>query len=213
MKTNRSSEQVQKEIQRCKDVLENTTKLEIPRDEFEAKLHKTEDDFENLVTNIKYLKECCEFLEDMKKARQSGFVTIRGSMCRKITNKFTDRLRGRKFDGQLKFDHEQKSLTMNVDPSGSNFKRETKSLSGGEKSFSTVSLILSLWEAIHPPFRMLDEFDVFMDMMNRNKSVEMMLDYARNKRQFQYLFLTPLDTNNIKGADDVKVQRIMKNVG
>ena len=31
----------------------------------------------------------------------------------------------------------------------------------------SVSLILALWNAMTPPFRVLDEFDVFMDALNR----------------------------------------------
>lgn len=40
--------------------------------------------------------------------------------------------------------------------------KDPKSLSGGEKSYSTVCLLLSIWESMGTPFRALDEFDVFM---------------------------------------------------
>jgi chromosome segregation ATPase len=65
-------------------------------------------------------------------------------------------------------DHKSKSLDLNVEPdetrSGSKG-RQAKTLSGGEKSFSTICLLLSLWDAMGAPIRCLDELYVFESHM------------------------------------------------
>lgn len=38
----------------------------------------------------------------------------------------------------------------------------TSSLSGGERSYSTVAFLMALWECVELPFYFMDEFDVFM---------------------------------------------------
>ena len=40
---------------------------------------------------------------------------------------------------------------------------DTKQLSGGEKTFTTLALLIAIGQVMETPFRVMDEFDVFMD--------------------------------------------------
>jgi len=71
--------------------------------------------------------------------------------------------------------------------------KDPKALSGGEKSFSTICLLLALWESIGCPIRCLDEFDVFMDAVNRRVSMQMMTATAKASDGKQYILITPQD--------------------
>jgi chromosome segregation ATPase len=110
------------------------------------------------------------------------------------------------------FDHSEHTLTVNVNPEGGGSSlRAIGTLSGGEKSYATVALVLALWDAMEPPFRMLDEFDVFMDMVNRRAALRQIVDYARESRQFQYVLLTPLSTDSVQVDEDISITRLEKN--
>lgn len=56
--------------------------------------------------------------------------------------------------------------------------KTAKLLSGGERSYSTVSLLLALWETSSGPLRCLDEWDVFLDPVNRSVAAEMLVSGA-----------------------------------
>lgn len=61
--------------------------------------------------------------------------------------------------------HKEKKLDLQVEPDATKVSkgREAKTLSGGEKSFSTICLLLSLWDAMGAPVRCLDELYVISE--------------------------------------------------
>ena len=61
---------------------------------------------------------------------------------------------------------------------------DMRSLSGGERSFSTVCFVLSLWAIAEAPFRCLDEFDVYMV---RAQDIPLYLVIRMNKYFFFFL--------------------------
>lgn len=70
----------------------------------------------------------------------------------------------RDYAGEVIIDHKAQSLMLSVVPRDKNIVNavsNAKSLSGGERSFSTVAFLLSLWTCIDHPFFFLDEYDVF----------------------------------------------------
>ncbi|KAJ4255049.1 Structural maintenance of chromosomes protein 6 [Fusarium torreyae] len=130
----------------------------------------------------------------------------------RIRIQFNYLLSERGFRGKIDLDHRARKVVLQIEPDEtrkSSAGRNTKTLSGGEKSFSSICMLLSIWEAIGSPIRCLDEFDVFMDNVNRAISTNMLVDAARRSVSRQYILITP---NAIEGrarlAKDVQVIRL-----
>lgn len=71
---------------------------------------------------------------------------------------------------------------------------DTRSLSGGERSFSTVAFVLALWHHCSSPFKLLDEIDVFMDMVTRRVSYNALIRFAESgDERGQFIFFSPLE--------------------
>ncbi|KAH7097691.1 P-loop containing nucleoside triphosphate hydrolase protein [Auriculariales sp. MPI-PUGE-AT-0066] len=137
---------------------------------------------------------------------------------------FLFHLNNRGFYGKILFDHDNARLALRVktdtsaqpESAGSSKKgavvaskdKDPKSLSGGEKSFSTICLLLSLWESIGCPIRCLDEFDVFMDAVNRRVSMKMLIETAKAADAKQFVVITPLEMANVQFSESVKVHKM-----
>ncbi|KAL9026519.1 MAG: hypothetical protein Q9196_004825 [Gyalolechia fulgens] len=113
----------------------------------------------------------------------------------------------RNFRGRLLANHKEKKLDLQVEPDPTKVGkgREAKTLSGGEKSFSTICLLLSLWDAMGAPIRCLDEFDVFMDSVNREVSMKKMIEAARYSIGKQFILITPGSMGSVNPNSDVKI--------
>jgi len=111
-------------------------------------------------------------------------------------------------------DHQGGTLNLKVQTddqagTGGSRDKDPKSLSGGEKSFATICLLLALWEAIGCPIRCLDEFDVFMDAINRKISMKMIIETAKQSDSRQFILITPLDISNVPRSSEIRIHRML----
>lgn len=112
--------------------------------------------------------------------------------------------------GDVKFDHTDRTLDVSVKLANQDglAARSTTTLSGGERMFSTVSLLLALWNCMEMPFRALDEFDVFMDAQNRGTSIHLLIEAARQDQLRQYIFISPHEVSSIPSASDIRIVKM-----
>ena len=166
---------------------------------------------------FKELKELSDALALSLQERQNRWHFFRSSISVRARGLFMRLLAERGFRGKMLIDHQTKQLELQVEPDSAlqhassrsgDVGRKTKTLSGGEKSFSTICMLLALWESMGSPIRCLDEFDVFMDSVNRHKSMEMLISAARRSVGRQYIFITPQAMNNADLGPDVRIIRL-----
>ncbi|KAI9643424.1 Structural maintenance of chromosomes protein 6 [Ciborinia camelliae] len=160
----------------------------------------------------KHMEELLQILKQSFAQRMKQFRSFQRHISARSRINFNYLLSERAFRGKLEIDHKARLLDVHVEPdeTSSNKKgRQTKTLSGGEKSFSSICLLLSLWEAMSAPLRCLDEFDVFMDDVNRDVSTKMIISAARRAVGRQFILITPKALGaGIEVGEDVKIHKL-----
>ncbi|XP_044418073.1 structural maintenance of chromosomes protein 6B isoform X2 [Triticum aestivum] len=149
----------------------------------------------------------CEKLLDL---RWKKFQRNAGLLKRQLTWLFNEHLGKKGISGFTNVDYQNKvlsiELTMPQDASHDTI-RDTRGLSGGERSFSTLCFALALHGMTEAPFRAMDEFDVFMDVVSRKISLDTLVDFAVAHGS-QWIFITPHDISMVKPGDRVKKQQL-----
>ncbi|GAA5952187.1 hypothetical protein JCM8115_003527 [Rhodotorula mucilaginosa] len=166
---------------------------------------------ESILRSFHRLDKALAAAYDSRVMRWTDFRTHISNRARAM---FQHHLTQRGFTGKLKFNHSNCTLDILIqteaDAGSKKAKqKDTKSLSGGEKSFSTICLLLTMWESVGCPLRCLDEFDVFMDAVNRRIAMKMMVDTAAQADQTQFILITPQDMGSLSSfGDEVKIVKL-----
>ncbi|XP_012439131.1 structural maintenance of chromosomes protein 6A [Gossypium raimondii] len=129
---------------------------------------------------------------------------------RELTWQFNGHLGKKGISGQINVSYEEKTLSVEVkmpQDASSTIVRDTRGLSGGERSFSTLCFALALHDMTEAPFRAMDEFDVFMDAVSRKISLDTLVEFALAQGS-QWIFITPHDISNVKNGERIKKQQM-----
>ncbi|XP_025409337.1 structural maintenance of chromosomes protein 6 isoform X1 [Sipha flava] len=124
------------------------------------------------------------------------------SVKSKVQQSFDVVLSLRQIKGKLEIDHCNESLTITMFDNIS-----TSCASGGERTFATVALIVALWSNMQLPFYSIDEYDVYMDNVNRLATTQLLM-MSIEQRKNQFIFLTPQDISHIKSERHIKIVKL-----
>ncbi|KAL5276354.1 SMC6 family protein [Megaselia abdita] len=162
---------------------------------------------EAMVTNLTTI---LDNLRESRQKRFNGLLEIKRHIGVKVSTSFTRYMRSRNYKGSLTVNHKDNVLTLSVIPRDKDIEdavSSTKSLSGGERSYSTISFLLSLWSCVDHAFYFLDEYDVFTDQVNREMMTRLLINEATARIDRQYTFLTPQETN-MAATDIIKIHKL-----
>nr|QNH68115.1 structural maintenance of chromosomes protein 6 [Brachionus koreanus] len=208
IESKKSPESLDEELRNVEKQIKLTEKLHGNEEEITRKYIEMRSKYKRIADDIKKQHKFLDSLEKALRKREDAMALFTESKALRCAMDFSNYLNSREYQGTLKFDHHEQKLDIIVNPSKSREGKEAKdlkSLSGGERSFSTVSFLLALWSIVECPILFLDEFDVFMDQINRSIAMDLILSAAKEKLNGQYVFLTPQEMGSINPDQYVKM--------
>uniref|UniRef100_A0AAQ6AHZ0 Structural maintenance of chromosomes protein 6 n=1 Tax=Amphiprion ocellaris TaxID=80972 RepID=A0AAQ6AHZ0_AMPOC len=216
MTVRRTARSLDSELNRLKAKINTQQEQQGDREEVVRQYHEALENYKNMAQQMKNLNSFIKSLDSVMNHRLQVYAELRRQVVNlqflsaRCKYYFDSMLAQRGYSGSMTFDHKNETLSISVQPGQGNKAdlSDMRCLSGGERSFSTVCFVLSLWAITEAPFRCLDEFDVYMDMVNRRISMDMMLKVAAGQRYRQFIFLTPQSMSSLPQSKIIRILRL-----
>jgi chromosome segregation ATPase len=138
--------------------------------------------------------------EDLKE-RETRWKQFQKHIAKITTRKFDEILNLKGSCGDLNFDDKNETLEVVVQKDSmdaNSQQKDVNALSGGERSYANFALLMALGESLENPFRIMDEFDIFMDYCNRKIVIDQLIKMAKEMSHRQFIFITPQDVSNVE---------------
>uniref|UniRef100_A0A5F8AB18 Structural maintenance of chromosomes protein 6 n=1 Tax=Macaca mulatta TaxID=9544 RepID=A0A5F8AB18_MACMU len=206
----KSASILDKEINRLRQKIQAEHASHGDREEIMRQYQEARETYLDLDNKVRTLKKFIKLLGEIMDHRFKTYQQFRRCLTLRCKLYFDNLLSQRAYCGKMNFDHKNETLSISVQPGEGNKAafNDMRALSGGERSFSTVCFILSLWSIAESPFRCLDEFDVYMDMVNRRIAMDLILKMADSQRFRQFILLTPQSMSSLPSSKLIRILRM-----
>ena len=199
----KSADQLKADIRHKEDLVKESEKEVGNFDQINESYNHAKLRLESVKNTISYVDSIITRFEKSFYQRRELYHERRAKVTQIMQETFKRCLNQMGFDGEMVITHltgqringqivrTNPTLDLKINPRQGHMYRDPRSLSGGERSFSTVAFLLALWEGCNSPFKILDEVDVFMDMITRQVALDSLVQAAMENKK-QHIFLSPL---------------------
>eukprot|EP00485_Elphidium_margaritaceum_P007405 CAMPEP_0202688350 /NCGR_PEP_ID=MMETSP1385-20130828/3874_1 /ASSEMBLY_ACC=CAM_ASM_000861 /TAXON_ID=933848 /ORGANISM="Elphidium margaritaceum" /LENGTH=1206 /DNA_ID=CAMNT_0049343303 /DNA_START=94 /DNA_END=3714 /DNA_ORIENTATION=- len=213
---------LQKERKKMQDQIAAYAQESAPPEDVRRRFLTIKPKYETHQKRVQTTNHNVDQLQLMCKNKRKELEAMKQEVQKQLSKEFALIMRTQGHNGKLKVDFEAQELDMEVhmkSHDGGTRVVNTRTLSGGERSFSQVALIMALQKFSGSPMCIYDEFDVFMDSVNRCNSIKILLKAALGcdpseiqkknatlrPSDRQYLFITPNDISPMlaEGSEDL----------
>eukprot|EP00611_Tribonema_gayanum_P020504 TRINITY_DN3754_c0_g3_i3.p1 TRINITY_DN3754_c0_g3~~TRINITY_DN3754_c0_g3_i3.p1 ORF type:complete len:1163 (-),score=551.53 TRINITY_DN3754_c0_g3_i3:437-3868(-) len=212
VRVNKTADQIKAAIRhtegRIAEEKRNRNMAQITNEEARRQLQVAQDEYMEKQDGIKQARVNCENLRRQSDARLKLWKAFRRHIEREACTHFNNCLSQKGSSGKVIFDTKNKTLSLEIQQSNLDEMSQSsnvRNMSGGERSYATLALLLALGKSHESPFRVMDEFDVFMDAQSRQAAMRQLVKHARENPGRQFIFITPQDLRGLEAGDDLRI--------